>query len=47
MRVGDCVIYKNAKYEVLEIKWGLYCIKPLDAKRKIWVSVDALKRCDF
>lgn len=47
MRVGDNVIYKNERAEIIEIRWGLYCIKFHDTNKQIWVSVDSLKRKDF
>ena len=47
MRKGDCVIYKNDKAEIIEVKWGLIRIKFVETRKEIWVSVDALTRCDF
>lgn len=47
MRVGDRVLYKDRKAEIIEVKWGLYCIRFDDTQRQIWVSFDGLTREDF
>lgn len=46
MRVNDRVIYKNRLAIVIQIKWGLYCIRFEDTGKQIWVSCDAVVRED-
>lgn len=47
MNVGDYVIYKTKKAQIIETKWGLYCIKFLDTRKQIWVNKDVLTREKF
>jgi len=47
MRVGDRVVYKEEKAEIIEMKWGLCCIKFAVARKQIWVTPDVLKRVDL
>ena len=47
MRVGDFVIYKDQKARIIETKWGLYCIRFIETRKQIWVTIDNLKRYDF
>lgn len=42
MRVGDHVIYKNDKAEIVEIKWGLYCIRFFHSRKQIWVTPSSI-----
>lgn len=47
MRAGDKVIYKEKKAVIVEIKWGLCCIKFTDTLKQIWVTQNVLKRHDL
>ena len=47
MRIGDHVVYKGQKAQIIEVKWGLYCIKFLDTRKQIWVNGEGLERHDF
>lgn len=44
MKIGDAVIYKNQKAEIIGVKWGLYHIKLDDSRKQLWVSCDALEK---
>ena len=47
MRVGDKVIYQDKAAVIIEIKWGLYCIKFYETRRQIWVTDEKLIRQDI
>lgn len=47
MNMGDHVIYKGQKAAIIEIKWGLCCIKFTETRKQIWVTPDVLKRVDL
>lgn len=47
MQTGDTVYYKEQKAIIIEIKWGLYCIRFNETKRQIWVTPETLIRKDF
>ena len=47
MSIGDSVLYRNKKAKVTAVKWGLCCIKFVETRKEIWVSVDSLTRQDF
>lgn len=47
MQIGDHVVYKGQKAQIIEVKWGLYCIKFLDTRKQIWVNSEVLVRYDF
>lgn len=47
MRIGDKVLYKELKAEIIQTKWGLYCIRFIETRKQIWVTRDSLKRYDF
>lgn len=42
MKVGDQVVYKGQVAKIVEIKWGLCCIKFLHTGRQIWVDTKVL-----
>lgn len=47
MRTGDKVLYKEKHAIIIEIKWGLYCIRFIETNRQIWVTPESLTRKDF
>lgn len=47
MQIGDYILYKNKKAQIIEIKWGLYYIKFFDTNKQIWVTLEHIKRDNF
>ena len=44
MKVGDMVLHKGLKAEIINIKYGLICIRYKTDSVKNWVNPESLKK---
>lgn len=44
MRIGDHVLHFNRPAEIIDQKWGLFCIRYFDTRQQVWVTLSQISK---